>query len=173
MEEPQYKIDRMRPEDWFQVRAIYREGIRTGHATFEAEVPDWESWDSTHLSEHRLVVRAGDRILAWAALTPASGRCVYAGVAEMSLYVAEGHRGRGIGSALLKALIASSESSGIWTLQAGIFPENTASLALVKKHGFREIGRREKLGKMTYGPLVGTWRDVVFVERRSKVAGRD
>jgi L-amino acid N-acyltransferase YncA len=173
MQAPQFKIDRMRPEDWDQVRAIYLEGIRTGHATFEAGAPDWEVWDSAHLPAHRLVVRAGDAILAWAALTPASGRCVYAGVAELSLYVAGGHRGKGIGSTLLEALINSSESAGIWTLQAGIFPENTASLALVKKHGFREIGKREKLGKMTYGSLAGTWRDVIFVERRSKVAGRD
>jgi len=173
MHEPQCTIDRMKPEDWDQVRAIYLEGIRTGNATFEADAPDWGDWDSAHLPGHRLVIRAGDRVLAWAALTPASGRCVYAGVAELSLYVADGHRGKGIGSTLLEALIESSENAGIWTLQAGIFPANMASLALLKKHGFREIGKREKLGKMTYGPLAGTWRDVIFVERRSKKAGRN
>jgi len=168
-----YVIDGMRPEDWEQVRSIYFEGVSTGNSTFEADVPDWDKWDSVHLSEHRLVIRAGDSVLAWAALSPVSSRCVYSGVAELSLYVAAGHRGKGIGSALLRALINSSEKAGIWTLQGGIFPENKASLHMVRKLGFREIGRREKLGKMTHGDFAGTWRDIILVERRSKVTGID
>jgi len=169
----EYMIDSMRPEDWEQVRSIYLEGIGTGNSTFEADAPDWNKWDSAHLSEHRLVIRAGNRVLAWAALSPVSSRCVYSGVAELSLYVAAGHRGKGIGSALLRALIDSSERSGIWTLQGGIFPENTASLRLVKKHGFRQIGIREKVGRMAHSTLTGSWRDVIFVERRSRVTGID
>lgn len=163
--------DIMRPEDWEQVRSIYLEGIGTGNATFEPDAPDWDKWDSTHLREHRLVVREGDHILAWAALSPLSSRCIYSGVAELSLYVAARHRGKGLGSALLKAIIDSTERGGIWTLQGGIFPENEASLRLVRKHGFKEVGRREKIGKMTYGELAGKWRDVILVERRSRVAG--
>jgi L-amino acid N-acyltransferase YncA len=168
-----YLIDTMRPEDWQQVRSIYLEGIGTGDSTFESDAPDWKTWDSSHLPEHRLVVREGDRVLAWAALSPVSTRPLYAGVAELSLYVGSGHRGKGVGSALLEAVIGSTEKAGLWTLQGGIFPENTASLRLVKKHGFREVGRREKIGKMTYGCLAGTWRDVILVERRSTVAGVD
>ncbi|MCG6536590.1 MAG: N-acetyltransferase family protein [Syntrophales bacterium LBB04] len=168
-----YVIDSMRPEDWEQVRSIYLEGISTGNSTFESDAPDWGKWDSAHLSEHRLVIRAGSGVLAWAALSPVSSRCVYSGVAELSLYVAARQRGKGIGSALLGAVIDSSEKAGIWTLQGGIFPENEASLRMVKKHGFRETGRREKLGKMKQGTLAGTWRDVILVERRSTVTGTD
>jgi phosphinothricin acetyltransferase len=168
-----YVTDNMTPGDWEQVRSIYLEGIVTGNSTFEADAPDWDKWDSAHLSDHRLVIRAGNNVLAWAALSPLSSRSVYSGVAEVSLYVAAGHRGKGIGSALLGALIDSSEKAGIWTLQGGIFPENAPSLGLVKKHGFREIGRREKIGKMKRGDLVGTWRDVILVERRSTVTGID
>ena len=168
-----YVTDIMRPEDWEQVRSIYLEGIGTGNSTFEADAPDWDKWDSAHLSEHRLVVRAGNSVLAWAALSPVSTRCVYSGVAELSLYVAAEHRGRGIGSVLLEAVIDSTEKAGIWTLQGGIFPENAPSLRLVGKHGFKQIGRREKIGKMTYGELAGTWRDVILVERRSIVTGID
>jgi L-amino acid N-acyltransferase YncA len=120
-----------------------------------------------------VVVREHNHILAWAALSPVSTRCVYSGVAELSLYVAAAYRGKGIGSALLEAVIRSTEKAGLWTLQGGVFPENTASLRLVKKHSFKEIGRREKIGKMTYGALAGTWRDVILVERRSTVAGTD
>ena len=152
---------------------IYLQGISTGISTFEADAPDWDRWDSAHLPAHRLVIREGDSILAWAALSPVSSRCVYSGVAELSLYVAAGQRGKGIGSILLEAIIDSTEKAGIWTLQGGIFPENTPSLRLVKKHGFKEIGRRERVGKMTYGNLAGTWRDVILVERRSTVAGMD
>lgn len=140
---------------------------------FESEPPDWEKWDSTHLPGHRLVVREDDRILAWAALSPVSYRMVYSGVAEISLYVGAERRGRGVGSALLGAVILSSEKAGIWTLQGTIFPDNSTSLRLVKKHNFKQIGRREKIGKMTYGPFAGTWRDVILVERRSTVAGID
>lgn len=167
------KTDSMRPEDWEQVRFIYLEGIRTGNSTFEADAPDWDKWDSAHLPEHRLVIRAENRVLAWSALSPVSSRLVYSGVAEFSLYVTAIYRGKVIGSALLGALIDSSEKAGIWTLQANIFPENVASLGMVKKYEFREIGRREKIGKMTHGDLAGTWRDVILVERRSTVTGID
>lgn len=167
----EYLIDTMKPEDWHQVRSIYLEGIGTGDSTFESETPDWKAWDSSHLPEHRLVVREGDRVLAWAALSPVSTRPVYAGVAELSLYVGTEHRGKGVGSMLLEAVIRSTEKASLWTLQGGIFPENTPGLHLVKKHGFREVGRRKKIGKMTYGYLAGTWRDVILVERRSNVAG--
>jgi phosphinothricin acetyltransferase len=167
----QYLIDTMKPEDWEQVRSIYLDGIGTGNSTFESEAPEWEKWDSAHLRQHRLVVREGKRVLAWAALSPVSTRCVYSGVAELSLYVSAGHRGKGMGSELLEAVILSTEKSGVWTLQGGIFPENVPSLRLVRKHGFKEIGRREKIGKMSYGPFAGIWRDVILVERRSAVAG--
>ena len=167
----EYIINRMKPEDWRQVRSIYLEGIGAGDSTFEVDAPDWETWDSLHLPEHRLVVRDGGCVLAWAALSAVSARRVYSGVVEISLYVAADHQGRGIGSALLEAMISSAEKAGIWTLQGGIFPENTASLRLVRNHGFREVGRREKIGKMTYGALAGTWRDVILVERRSLVTG--
>ena len=166
-------IDGMRPEDWEQVRSIYNEGIDTGNATFEADAPDWARWNLAHLPQPRLVARDGGAVLAWAALSPVSSRCAYSGVAEVSLYVSAGQRGRGIGAALLDALIEASEKAGIWSLQGGIFPENAASLHLVKKHGFREIGRREKVGRMARGPLAGAWRDVILVERRSRVVGID
>jgi len=166
-----YVTDSMKPEDWEQVRSIYLEGIGTGNSTFEADAPERDQWDSAHLYEPTLVIRAGSSVLAWAALSPVSSRCVYSGVAELSLYVAAGHRGKGIGSVVLRALIDSSEKTGIWMLQGSIFPENAASLCLVKKHGFREIGRRERIGKMTHGNLAGIWRDVILVERRSMVTG--
>jgi L-amino acid N-acyltransferase YncA len=167
----EYLIDPMKPEDWEQVRAIYLEGIATGNATFEPGVPDWRKWDSAHVDKPRLVVRMDGRIAGWAALSLVSTRKVYAGVAEISIYVSEKFRGKGIGNALLGALIDSSEKNGFWTLQAGIFPENVASIELHKKHGFRVLGIREKVGKMSFGELKGQWRDVVLMERRSKVAG--
>jgi len=142
-------LDNMSPSDWDQVCRVYGEGIATGHATFEAGAPAWEEWDARHLPRPRLVARAGDSVLGWGALSPVSDRCVYAGVAEVSLYVGATYRGEGVGSSLLAALIKASEEAGIWTLQGGIFPENAASLALVKKHGFREVGNREHLGRMT------------------------
>jgi len=156
----------MTPEDWPSVRAIYIEGITTGDATFEREAPEWERWDAGHLPVCRLVARGGASILGWAALSRVSSRAVYAGVAEVSVYVAEAARGGGIGSALLNALIEESERNGIWTLQAAIFPENRASLKIHERAGFRVVGIRERLGAMG-----GRWRDVVLMERRSKVAG--
>ncbi len=159
-------IGAMRPEDWDQVRSIYREGIATGHATFETDAPSRENWGGAHLKEARLVARDGDAVLGWAALSPVSSRCVYAGVAEVSVYVAAGARGRGVGRALLRELIAASERQGIWTLQAGVFPENRASLELHRRCGFREVGRRERLGR-----LGGVWRDVILLERRSPTVG--
>ena len=161
----------LQPEDAGVVLRIYGEGIATGHATFQAEVPSWEAWDSGHLAECRWVAEAGNSVLGWAALSGVSSRCVYAGVAEVSLYVAEAAQGRGVGSLLLGRLVTCSEDLGIWTLQAGIFPENTASLRLHEHHGFRQLGIRKRLGKMTYGPLVGHWRDVVLMERRSQRVG--
>ena len=156
----------MRPHDWDAVRAIYVEGIATGNSTFEQSAPDWQTWDQGHLPSCRLVARAGNEILGWTALSPVSRRQVYAGVAEFSIYVAERARGRGIGAALLKALIEVSEREGIWTLQSGVFPENTASLELCRRFGFRVVGTRERVGCMAK-----RWRDVVLLERRSAVAG--
>jgi L-amino acid N-acyltransferase YncA len=158
----------MQPSDWEQVRAIYLEGIDTGEATFETDAPPWEQWNAAHLQRPRLVARCGELILGWAALTPVSSRCVYAGVAEVSIYVRQDSRGQGMGRALLARLIAESEQEGIWMLQAGVFPENIASLRLLQSLGFRELGRRERVGKMK-----GVWRDVVLLERRSNVAGMD
>jgi L-amino acid N-acyltransferase YncA len=164
----EYLIDQMQPNDWEQVRAIYLEGIATGLATFETEAPSWEKWDAAHLPTCRLVARRGETVLAWAALSPVSSRRVYAGVAEVSIYVGTNHRGQGLGQKLLEALIAASEQHGIWTLQAGIFADNRASLALHQRSGFREVGRRERIGR-----LPGTWRDVALLERRSKTVGLD
>lgn len=159
-------IDKMHGTDWEQVRSIYLEGIAAGHATFETNAPAWEKWDADHLRGHRLVARQDEAVIGWAALSPVSGRRVYAGVAEVSIYVAERGRGRGVGRALLTALVEGSEEGGIWTLQAGVFPENVASVGLHLGCGFREVGRREKLGRMA-----GVWRDVLLLERRSKVVG--
>ena len=164
----QYVIAKMEAGDWTSVRNIYLEGILTGQATFETEAPGWEGWDSGHLPACRLVARAGEALAGWAALSPVSSRRVYAGVAETSVYVSESFRGSGVGSNLLRALIVCSEQNGIWTLQAGILPENDASLALHKKCGFREVGRRERIGKLS-----GAWRDVILLERRSGVAGQE
>ncbi|MFN2224407.1 MAG: GNAT family N-acetyltransferase, partial [Candidatus Promineifilaceae bacterium] len=154
----------MRPADWLAVRAIYVQGIATRLATFETAPPEWPAWDQGHLAEPRLVIRQGDDVLGWAALSPVSGRCVYSGVAEVSVYVAENHRGQGLGKMLLQALVARSEAQGIWTLQAGIFPENKASIGLHLANGFRLVGIRERLGQ-----LDGEWRDVALLERRSQL----
>ena len=159
-------IDNMQVSDWEQVRSIYLEGIATGHATFETSAPEWSRWDADHLTEPRLVYRDGAKVCGWAALSRVSGRCVYAGVAEVSVYVAGDCRGRGLGRELLTALVERSELAGIWTLQAGIFPENRASIELHIKCGFRQVGTREKLGQRS-----GVWRDVALLERRSKVVG--
>jgi len=169
----EHKIEPMKPEDWDQVRVIYEEGIATENATFEPMVPEWEKFDSAHVAEPRLVVRVGGRVAAWAALSRVSARKVYAGVAELSIYVGEKYRGKGIGDALLGVLVEASEKAGFWTLQGGIFPENTISIELHKKHGFRVLGIREKVGKMAFGKMKGKWRDVALMERRSKVAGID
>ena len=152
--------------DWDDVARIYAEGIATGDATFETEVPEWERWDAAHMPRHRLAATAGGRLVGWAALSPVSKRCVYAGVAEVSVYVAADARGHGVGATLLRALVASSEAGGVWTLQAGIFPENEASLRLHERAGFRVVGRRARLGR-----LHGAWRDVLLMERRGPVAG--
>jgi L-amino acid N-acyltransferase YncA len=163
----EFNIEEMRAEDWPGVRAVYAEGIATGQATFETEAPLWEQWDAAHLSFARLVARpASGRIMGFAALCPVSARKVYAGVAEVSVYVGEEFRGRGVGSALLAELVRESEAGGVWTLQASIFAENAPSLALHRRRGFREVGRRERIAR-----LDGQWRDTVLLERRSKVVG--
>jgi L-amino acid N-acyltransferase YncA len=159
-------IEPLTPDDWTAVRSIYLEGIATGHATFEKTAPEWDDWDARHLRSCRIVARSAREVFGWAALTPVSGRCVYAGVAEVSIYVAERARGRGIGLELISALVKASETQGVWTLQAGIFPENQASIALHKRAGFRIVGTRERLGQMD-----GRWRDVMLMERRSRIAG--
>jgi len=161
-----FSIVVMHPADWPAVEAIYRDGIATRNATFETETPGWERWNANHHPHSRLVTRDENSVIAWAALSPVSTRRVYAGVAEVSIYVSTAVRGQGLGKALLLALIQHSERNGIWTLQAGIFAENAASLALHKSCGFREVGLREKIGR-----LDGKWRNVVLLERRSRIAG--
>ena len=156
----------MSPADWEQVHSIIREGIATGYTTFETDAPSWEKWDAGHLRSARLVARQGDRVLGWAALSPVSNREAYRGVAELSISVTEQSRGQGIGRTLLAALIETSEQIGIWTLQGAIFPENTASVNLHLRCGFREVGRRERIGKLN-----GSWRDTLLFERRSKIVG--
>ncbi|KHF39257.1 GNAT family N-acetyltransferase [Halalkalibacter okhensis] len=165
MENPIF-VDEMLPKDWGRVREIYREGIATGNATFQKEAPSWEDWDNSHTEKSRLVVRSEGEILGWAALSPVSNRCVYAGVAEVSIYVSQFSKGKGIGSFLLKSLIEKSEEHGFWMLQSGIFPENVPSLKIHYKNGFREVGRRERIGKMD-----GRWRDTILLERRSTSVG--
>jgi L-amino acid N-acyltransferase YncA len=170
----------MTGDDWPAVRAIYEAGIATGNATFETAVPSWRRWDAGHLPGHRLVAVVpglvgdvagdvedaadgpGDTVVGWAALSPVSDRCVYAGVAEVSVYVDPAHHGHGVGSTLMVALLERAEEGGIWTVQSQIFPENAASLAIHRRCGFRLVGRRERLGRMD-----GSWRDVVLLERRS------
>jgi L-amino acid N-acyltransferase YncA len=156
----------LRSDDWPEVARIFEEGIRTGDATFETDVPSWDGWNEAHLPEHRFVAERNGRVVGWIALAPVSSRCCYAGVAEVSAYVAEEARGGGVGRELLTALIESSERAGIWTLETGVFPENAPSLALLKRSGFRVVGIRERIGQ-----LHGIWRDVVFLERRSEVVG--
>lgn len=171
------KIEQMTAADWPEVAAIYRDGIATGHATFASAPADsFEEFCEGKLQPCALVAREGEgagRIVGWATLSKVSDRCVDAGVAEVSIYVASSARGRGVGNALLRELIKASEAEGIWTLQAGVFPENTPSVILHERHGFRVVGRRDRLGKMTFGPLAGRWRDVLLLERRSGVAGTD
>jgi L-amino acid N-acyltransferase YncA len=162
------RIQAMFPVHWESVKIIYEEGIATGNATFQMEAPDWKEWNAAHVDNSRLVAIEDDCILGWAALTPVSGRCVYAGVAEVSVYVGEKARGRGIGKKLLQALIAESEKNNFWTLQAGIFTENKASIKMHENCGFRIIGIRERIGKMN-----GRWRDTLLLERRSDKIGID
>ena len=159
-------IRNLRPQDWPEVARIYEEGILTGNATFETQLPSWDAWDAAHLAEHRLVVTLDAEVVGWAALSAVSDRCCYGGVAEHSIYIAERVRGLGFGRQLLAALIASSEAGGFWTLQSGVFPENTASIALHVSLGFRVVGVRERLGRAH-----GEWRDVILLERRSEVTG--
>ena len=154
--------------DWPAVARIYAEGIEDGEATFETDVPSWADWDEGHLTQPRLVARDRREVAGWAALAPVSRRPVYAGVAEVSVYVARAARGRGVGRSLLAELVRHADALGLWTLQAGVFPENAASVALHRACGFREVGRRERLGRQH-----GVWRDVLLLERRSAVAGCD
>jgi len=160
-------IDEMKEEDWPAVRTIHQEGIATGQASFETEVPDRGRWNHEHLDRCRLVARRDGKVIGWAALRPASAKRFYGGVMEDSVYVSAEQRGCGVGGKLLRALIETSEREGIWTLQALIFPENRASEALHRALGFRLVGRRERLGQMN-----GVWRDVLLMERRSDAAGR-
>ncbi|AII53730.1 GNAT family N-acetyltransferase [Hymenobacter sp. APR13] len=152
---------------WPEARAIYEAGIATGQATFATEAPTWDDWDRGHLPHSRLVA-LGDtgQVLGWAALSPVSGRCVYGGVGEVSVYVAAEARGQGVGRQLLAALVAESEAHNMWTLQAGIFPENEASVRLHEAAGFRVVGRRERIGQQR-----GHWRDTLLLERRSITVG--
>jgi L-amino acid N-acyltransferase YncA len=159
-------FDCMKPDDWEQVRQIYLEGLATGQATFEVEAPSWEGWDRCHHKHSRLVARQDGRVIAWAALAPVSGRQCYAGVAEVSLYVAADQRGRGVGKRLLQTVIDSSEQHGIWTLCGATFPENTASIRLQLACGFRIVGRRERVAQHH-----GFWRDTILTERRSGIVG--
>lgn len=161
------RIVKLDPAHWPQVKRIYEEGIQTGNATFQQQAPEWENWNEDHLPHSRIVAFDNDEVAGWAALSPVSERCVYAGVAEVSVYVAEKFRGKKIGTLLLKQLIAQSEINGIWTLQSGIFPENVASIKLHEANGFRVVGYREKVGQMN-----GVWRDTTLLERRSQLIGK-
>ena len=148
------------------VKKIYEQGLATGNSTFQTSAPEWEEWDSSHVTNSRIVGIENEVVIGWAALTPVSGRCVYAGVAEVSVYVAESFRGKGYGTTLLDALIQESEKNNLWTLQAGIFPENVSSIKMHQTLGFREVGYREKIGQ-----LKDVWRDTVLLERRSNKVG--
>ena len=156
----------MRPEHGPAVLAIYEAGIATGNASFETQTPDWPTWDSKHLPDHRFVALENNTVRGWIAASPTSDRCVYTGVVEESIYIEPLARGRGIGVRLMETLIASTEAAGIWTLQSGVFPENEASLKLHTRCGFRVVGVRERIGQHD-----GRWRDVLFLERRSEMAG--
>lgn len=162
------EIINMEPNHWQDVKDIYEKGIATGHATFQTNAPAWEEWDVSHLKNCRLIALSNGKITGWAALSPISSRCVYSGVAEVSVYIDPSLSGKGIGSLLLQELISKSEKEGIWTLQSGIFPENITSIKIHEKMGFRTLGIREKIGKQH-----GIWRDTVLMERRSKIAGQD
>lgn len=158
-----YQIRKMSESDWPEVSRIYQEGIDTNLATFQSECPGWDEWNASHLKDCRLVITEDGRILGWAALTAVSGRCVYAGVAEVSIYISQGRRGHGAGRALLPELVRCSEKSGFWTLQSGILQDNAASIRLHESCGFRMVGYREKIGRDRFG----TWRNTVLMEKRS------
>jgi phosphinothricin acetyltransferase len=158
----------MAESDWPFVRSIYLDGIATGQATFETEAPSWQGWSERHLPAPRLVAVSNETVAGWAALAPVSSRPVYAGVAEVSVYVSSGWRGQGVGRRLLETLVDESEKQGIWMLQASIFPENRVSISLHQSCGFREVGTRSRIGKMN-----GVWRDTTLLERRSNLVGRD
>ena len=162
------KIKPMQQVHWEKVKIIYESGIATGIATFETTAPSWEKWNNGHLAFARLVAIKNNELVGWAALSQVSNRCVYGGVAEVSVYVGNNHKGRGIGKLLLQNLITESESNGIWTLQAGIFTDNIASVKLHEKVGFRVIGYKERIGK-----LKNNWKDNYILERRSKIVGID
>ena len=162
--EQKVTISDLRPAHWPEVARIYADGIATGNATFETEVPNWERWDGAHLGEHRFVALRDDVVVGWVAVTPVSDRCACGGVVENSVYVDEHLHGHGVGRLLLERLIASTEAVGIWTIQTGIFPENEASLHVHERVGFEVVGRRKRLGKLN-----GVWRDVLLLERRSSV----
>lgn len=159
-------IRAMVADDWPAVAGVYQEGVDTGNATFETDVPSWEIWDAGHLADARLVAEVDDEIVGWVALSPVSSRKVYEGVAEPSIYVATTAQGKGVGAALMAAVIAASEEAGFWTLQTAIFSENTASIALHERFGFRIVGARERIGLHHH-----VWRDTVLMERRSAVVG--
>ncbi len=161
------RLRAMTAADWPAVATIYQAGIDDGNATFEDAPPSWDAFDAGRIEACRLVAVDGATVLGWAAVSPISARPAYAGVVEHSVYVAAAARGRGVGRALLDRLIQDSEAASIWTIQASIFPENAASLTLHQRAGFRVIGRRERIALMTYGPLAGTWRDTLLIERRS------
>ncbi|PHR15214.1 MAG: N-acetyltransferase [Aequorivita sp.] len=160
------KLSEISEKNYPEVARIYGEGLQTGTATFETTIPSWEKWDTGHLSFGRILAVEEDSPLGWAALSPVSSRCVYGGVAEVSVYVSDSARGKGVGEFLLKKLIEISEANNIWTLQSGIFRENIASHKLHLKCGFREVGYKEKVGQ-----LHGVWKDNVLLERRSKIVG--
>ena len=161
------RIRKMTPPDWPVVREIFAEGIESGNATFEPAAPEWEQFDATRLKDHRLVAETEGRIRGWAAVSAISSRAAYAGVVEHSIYVAGEARGLGVGKALLRALITSTEEAGIWTIQASVFPENEASIRLHVAEGFTVVGRRNRIARMPLGPLAGQWRDTIMIERRS------
>jgi len=162
VDSPPVVLEELRPEHWPEVARIYADGISTGNATFETDVPSWERWDRTHLAEHRFVALRDGVVVGWVAVSPVSDRCVYGGVVENSVYVDDEARGQGVGRLLRERLIVSAEGAGIWTIQTGIFPENEVSVRLHERVGFEVVGRRKRLGK-----LHGSWRDVLLLERRS------
>ena len=162
------EIKSMAAVDWEIVAEIYKQGIDTGNATFQREIPTWDAWNDGHLKKCRLIATIKNEVAGWAALSPISERCVYAGVAEVSVYVSNKHKGKKIGSKLLEILIKESEKEQIWTLQAGIFPENIASISIHNKLGFRAVGFRERIGRLNY-----VWRDTILFERRSSIEGMD